>query len=346
MNNIELSFCIPTYNRAQIVYKLVTNILLCSDPAIEVVVLDNGSTDETLSILRAIKDERLVVYSNGENKGGLYNVVNVINKARGEYLVFSTDKDHIDFNEIIKFKFFLLQHPDLASGYCTFDSKYEIDCEIFPKGYHSIKNIAYKGRHPTGYFFNNALLKSINHVERFSNYKVVDMFPFEFIHAELCLMGKGAIYHRHIIALEAEEMAAKHKSYNASGKTKEAFFSPEARLKLAINYTIHINTLQLATQERKLLIIDVLFQQLAAATVGYQSILGNKDICSHYHMECRDLKAKEMLSIGFNFYKQYRTGAIGMLGSSFASKINFDIHFFKSVFLKMIRRSIKLIKNS
>lgn len=344
MNNIDLSFCIPTYNRAEIVYRLVNDILLCKDQAIEVVVLDNGSTDATLSMLGSIKDERLVVYTNGENKGGLYNVVNVIDKAKGKYLVFSTDKDHTNFNEISKFKSFLMQHSDLASGYCTFNSESKIEYEIFPKGFYSIKNVAYKGRHPTGYFFNNKLLKTIFHVERFSNYKTVDMFPFEFIHAELCLMGNGAIWHMPIFTLEPGHMAAKHKSYNASGMSKDAFFSPESRLKMAINYTRHINGLELTTKEKKVLIIDVFSQQLAAATLGYRSILTNRDICSHYYMECKALKAKELLKIGFTFYKQYRLNTIELWGSRTVSQMSFDIRFFISITLKVLRRPIKLIK--
>ena len=127
MNNIELSFCIPTYHRAQSVYKLVTDILLCSDPAIEVVVLDNGSTDDTLSILRAIKDDRLCVYTNGENKGALFNMVNVINKGTGKFLVYSTDQDHIDYTKILGFKTFLLQQANLAGGFCAFNSESKID---------------------------------------------------------------------------------------------------------------------------------------------------------------------------------------------------------------------------
>lgn len=343
MNNIELSFCIPTYNRARIVHALVMEILLCRDPSIEVVVLDNGSTDDTLNILRAIKDERLVIYSNGENKGGLYNVVNVINKAKGEYIVFSTDKDHTKSDEIARFKAFLLRNPGVASGYCMFDSEFEIEYEIFQQGYQSVKNIAYKGRHPTGYFFNNAMLKSIRHVERFSDFDVVGMFPFEFIHAELCLMGRGAIYHVPMFALETESMAAKHKSYNAGGKSKEAFFSPEERLKLAISYTRHINTLQLAPQERKLLTVDVFLQQLVAATLWYRSMLKNNDICSHYYMERRDLKAKELLSIGLNFYKKYRAGTIALWESGFIRQLTFEPYFIIRLFMKMILRSIKSI---
>lgn len=344
MNNIELSFCIPTYNRAQIVYELVTEILLCRDSNIEVVVLDNGSTDNTLTILQGIQDKRLVVYSNGENKGGLYNVVHVINKARGKYIVFSTDKDHIHSEEITKFKSFLSQHYELACGYCTFNSTSEIDFELFPKGYQAIKNIGHKGRHPTGFFFNNELLKSIRHVEKFSDYKVVDMFPLDFVLAELCLMGNGAIYHKPICTLETGEMAAKHKSYNASGKSKEAFFSPEARLKLAINYTNHINTLLLVPKERDFLIVDIFIRGLAAATMGYKSILSNKDLCIHYDMDCRDVKTKELLSIGLSFYKNFVDETKPIWGSSFVNRLKFKTYVFLILFQKMIGRIGKMFK--
>lgn len=344
MNNIDLSFCIPTYNRAEIVYQLVKDILSCSDQAIEVVVLDNGSTDDTLSMLGSINDKRLVVYANGENKGGLYNIVNVINKAKGKYLVFSTDKDHTNFNEITKFISFLLQNSNLACGYCTFNSESEVECETFQKGYQAVKNIAYQGRHPTGYFFNNALLKSIHHVERFSDFKIVDQFPFEFIFAELCLMGNGAIYHRSIFSPESEEMAAKYKTFNSSGKTKEAFFSPEARLKVAINYAKHIRTLQLALQEKEFLIIDVFVRQVAAATIGYKKLLKNKNLCIHYYIKDRDMKVIELLGIGLSFYKQFVGEVIAIDKAGFIKQLKFNINLFFILCNKLFRRIVSVYR--
>ena len=38
------------------------------------------------------------------------------------------------------------------------------------------------------------LLHSIFFLERFSDYEYVDLFPLEFAFAELCSLGKGAIY--------------------------------------------------------------------------------------------------------------------------------------------------------
>lgn len=338
MNNIELSFCIPTYNRAQIVYGLVTEILLCRDPNIEVVVLDNGSIDNTLTILRTIKDERLVVYSNGENKGALFNMVNVLNKGRGKFLVYSTDQDHIDSTEINKFKSFLVQHPDLAGGYCEFDSISEIECEIFQKGFPAVRKIAYQGRHPTGYYFNNELLKSIDFVERFSDYAFVDLFPLEFAFAELCLLGDGAVYHRTIFTPETGTMVVRHKSSTTNGKSRNAFFSPESRLKLAVNYAKHVSTLRLMPQEKHTLIVDVFIHELAAATKGYQSILSNENLCIHYYMECREIKTRELVNIGINFYRQFVDETKSIVGKGITKQIKFKLHVLFRILQRMVGR--------
>lgn len=344
MNSYNLSFCIPTYNRVQSVQRLVKDILSCPDPDIEVVVLDNGSTDDTLSVLREIKDERLFVYSNGVNRGALYNMVNVLNRGRGAYLVYSTDQDYVDHSKISKFKSFLLRHPDLACGYCRFDSRSENEFELFPKGYQSINNIAYRERHPTGYFFNNKLIKTVSLVERFSDYDFVDLFPLEFVFAELCLMGNGAIYHGNIFKPETGRNVVKHKSSTTNGKSSKAFFSPEARLKLAINYSKHIDTLQLGQHEKTLLAIDTFIDGLLSTTLGYKAILGNTDLCIHYYMEPRVIKTKELFDIGLNYYKQYVAQVINMSGARCLKQIVFTTRVLFRFIRKMIIKYVKPIK--
>lgn len=343
-NHIELSFCIPTYNRAQSIYKLVTDILRCNDSNIEVVILDNGSTDETLSILRTIKDERLRVYSNGENKGVLYNILHALNKGWGKYVVFSTDKDHVDSNAISEFKSFLLRHPGLACGYCEYSSKAQIEFELYPKGFQAVEKIAYIGHHPTGYFFKNELLKSINITERFADYDFVGHFPFDFVFAELCLMGDGAIYHKSIFSPETANMAAKQKSFGTNANLEEAFFSPQGRLKMAINFSRHINTLPLVPQEMESLIIDRFMQGLAAATMGYKSIMRNNELCIHYHIASRDIGKKEMFTTGLNFYKKFLNGVIGISGNNLLAQTKFKLHVLIRLFQKLMRRLFRLSK--
>jgi len=343
MNSIKLSFCIPTYNRATTVYKVVSEILQYENFDIEVVILDNASTDNTLEILKTINDRRLIIYSNAENKGSLYNCVNVINKARGEYVIFSTDKDHTKFNEIAKFKSFI-NNNNLSGGYCSHNSKSEIDYFVFEKGYDAIKNVAYKGVHPTGYFFHNTLLKSIKHIEKYSDSNMVGEFPFEFILAELCTLGNGAVYNIPMFSLETGDMAAKNKSFNNSGDPKKAFFSPEERLKLAINYTKQINTLNLTPREKYILIIDVFVQQLLAATIIYRSIIKNRNICIHYHLNCQYIDNIEIVKIGLHFYNQYALQTSMIIKSLSSNKLNFNLQVCLLIFRKVINRIWKYLK--
>ncbi|BCM25283.1 glycosyltransferase family 2 protein [Methyloradius palustris] len=340
MTEIALSFCIPTYNRAQSVYALVINILSCSDADIEVVVLDNCSTDDTLTILKSINDERLLLFSNEKNMGGLYNGLNVLNKARGKYLVFSTDKDNLIANQITKFKSFLLQHTNISCGFCELNSLNKSLPEIFSKGILAIKNVAYKGNHPTGYFFKNEFLKLINHTERFSDFRFVDVFALDFIFAELCTLGDGAIYHNKVFITETAEVAAKHKSYNASGKSKEAFYSPEGRLKVALNYTTHINSLALRRQEKDMLVIDVFTRNILAATFGYKALMENKYLCLHYDMESRDVYLAELLSIGLYFYKDFSRKNLYFSGNYSIRKLIFDAHISFSI-LRIVLGTIR-----
>ena len=80
MEDILLSICIPTYNRADIVYECVKECLKISGDDIEVVVNDNCSTDDTKGKLEKIVDKRFRYYRNNENIG--YSNLMVYERSR------------------------------------------------------------------------------------------------------------------------------------------------------------------------------------------------------------------------------------------------------------------------
>jgi len=300
-----LTFCIPTYNRSASVHQLVTTILSRPDRDIEVVVLDNGSTDDTLEVLGRIADRRLKVRSNGQNRGALFNMVNVFSHGNGKYLVYSTDQDQTDAAMIPDFKDFLASHPEVSCGYCTFDAPDGKSNEIFAKGFDCVNAIAYKGRHPTGYFFKNTDLKNIHLVERFSDFEVVDLFPLEFAFGEVGLMGAGAIYHRPLFSPNTGSEVVTHKSATTNGKSKTAFFAPAARLKLAISYSRHIEQLAIPTSEKSMLTAQVFMTELRAATVGFRAVMRNDELCVHYRMQPRNVSPLELTGIAASFCANY-----------------------------------------
>ena len=63
-SNYIVTFCIPTYNQADVIWRIVTQILSSPEPRFQVVVSDNGSTDHTWEKLSVISDSRLKLCKN------------------------------------------------------------------------------------------------------------------------------------------------------------------------------------------------------------------------------------------------------------------------------------------
>jgi glycosyltransferase involved in cell wall biosynthesis len=82
---------IPTYNRASLVRSCIESAFAQTYPNIELMVSDNASTDETLSVLNSIKDHRLRILTSSKNVGAIGNFSKCIREARGDYLVLLSD---------------------------------------------------------------------------------------------------------------------------------------------------------------------------------------------------------------------------------------------------------------
>ena len=86
------SVIIPTYNRAAVLPKAVRSVLAQDFEDLEVIVVDDGSSDETADVIRTLDDDR-VRYVRREN-GGLSRARNTgTERAEGRYLAFLDDDD-------------------------------------------------------------------------------------------------------------------------------------------------------------------------------------------------------------------------------------------------------------
>ena len=104
MKQLILSICIPTYNRAEIVYECVQNCLKLESDEIEVVVNDNCSTDNTKELLSTITDERFHYFCNEKNIG-YQNLAMVLTRGRAKYALLLSDEDDIinlNLEEVLK----------------------------------------------------------------------------------------------------------------------------------------------------------------------------------------------------------------------------------------------------
>ena len=95
MNDILLSICIPTYNRAQILDNTLNSIFKDKDydsNIIEVVVSDNFSSDNTNDIVK--KYPKVKYYCHQKNTGA-YNCIFSLTLANGKYLKIINDNNPI-----------------------------------------------------------------------------------------------------------------------------------------------------------------------------------------------------------------------------------------------------------
>lgn len=93
----DISVIIPVYNAAATLGVLIGSILQETRLALELIIVNDGSTDETEDILRTIIDDRLVVIRQ-ENQG-VYAARNAaLAVLRGEWVVFLDADDRIAAN--------------------------------------------------------------------------------------------------------------------------------------------------------------------------------------------------------------------------------------------------------
>lgn len=90
----KISVCVPAYNVEDYIEECIQSILRQTFTDIEVIVVDDGSTDDTGRILDEIKDDRLKVIH--KRNGGLVSARKCgISQATGDYIAFVDSDDYI-----------------------------------------------------------------------------------------------------------------------------------------------------------------------------------------------------------------------------------------------------------
>ena len=103
MKTPHFSVIIPAYNASQTIRSTVASVLLQTDRDLEIILVDDGSTDDTLSLLLDIgcKDARVRVVS--QPNGGVSSARNFgANLARGSLLAFLDADDQWESTKLAK----------------------------------------------------------------------------------------------------------------------------------------------------------------------------------------------------------------------------------------------------
>ena len=118
-SDAKVSVVIPTFNNARHIKKCIKGIKQQRFHDLEVIFVDDGSTDETNSILSEIvaDDQRFRVITLKKNKGLNKAIAEGIKNATGSFLCLMTDHDPVEPSFIQESYDALQKFPDAAFSF-------------------------------------------------------------------------------------------------------------------------------------------------------------------------------------------------------------------------------------
>jgi len=116
-----VSIIIPVYNRAQLLSRSIRSVLNQTFQNFEVIVVDDGSTDDIESVVKSFNDKRIQYIRHEERRGAPAARNTGIRLARGRYIAFQDSDDEWRSEKLEKqMRAFENAPPDLGVVYTSF----------------------------------------------------------------------------------------------------------------------------------------------------------------------------------------------------------------------------------
>jgi glycosyltransferase involved in cell wall biosynthesis len=108
-----VSVAIPSYNHAPYLFEAVRSVLDQTLDDLELIVVDDGSTDESLLVLDGIQDRRLTVIQQ-ENRGAHAAINRALSEGSGEFVAVLNSDDVYTRDRLAKLVELLRDRPDVS----------------------------------------------------------------------------------------------------------------------------------------------------------------------------------------------------------------------------------------
>lgn len=110
---------IPSYNRAKTIGRAIESVLNQTYPYVNVVVVDDGSSDNTEQIVKSYSDPRVKFFRHPKNRGACAARNTGIDNSTGEFIAF-LDSDDAWFPEKIEKQLAFLQENNGEITFCSY----------------------------------------------------------------------------------------------------------------------------------------------------------------------------------------------------------------------------------
>ncbi|MBU3957270.1 glycosyltransferase, partial [Patescibacteria group bacterium] len=131
---MNVSIILPTRNRARLLKKSIESILKQTYLNFELVVIDDGSTDQTPEVVRSFKDKRIRYFRHKKSRGAAAARNMGIKKAKGKLIAFNDDDDIWDKKKLEKqVKAFAKASPEVGVVYTRVKKIKGKEIKYFPE---------------------------------------------------------------------------------------------------------------------------------------------------------------------------------------------------------------------
>ena len=284
-DRILISFCIPTYNRAELVRRSVMNILEIDSAQIEVVVVDNDSPDGTENAVRSIGDDRISYYRNPTNIGGVLNLIQTIKRAKGEWLFFLSDEDTVNVKNMEGVIEFLStgDYSEIAvlmGNVRNSDGSYyfKYDDKKFLKGDESVTKIGFSHHYMSGLMINKKFINA----QQLDDYTLSDgIYPHTNIYTRACINGGAVTKNIDLCTIGGFEGHISH----AVKPSDQFYFHPINRLE-QFKVFVKLADEIIVDLELKIKMFELLyFRYLEASTFLYEHVLKTESLRNHFGVD-------------------------------------------------------------
>jgi glycosyltransferase involved in cell wall biosynthesis len=111
MNDPMITVLMPAYNAGKYITDAINSVLAQSFSDFELLIVDDGSSDNTVEVIKSFNDERIVLWN--QSHGGVSKALNTgLEKAKGKYIA-RFDSDDLCYEHRLQRQFsFLETHPE------------------------------------------------------------------------------------------------------------------------------------------------------------------------------------------------------------------------------------------
>lgn len=164
---------IPTFNRSELVTQAINSVLAQDYGDFEILVIDDGSADNTKQVVAEIKDNRIKYFY--KNNGGVSSARNLgLKNAQGQFICFLDSDDLWPANFLQTMIKHLQDSPEYGAAYCMrtrlfedgsiqpsyqkkFFSSGQVTARLFEKTFIQTSAICFRKKVLEGLFFDESL---------------------------------------------------------------------------------------------------------------------------------------------------------------------------------------------